>query len=143
VTCAATWRTRIRRCISTDETMSDHSMMLFIIWLSLRLLLLVPNCDTMFFLCSRLHFCTFVSTSCSSTAVDRMSYSRAGCTWLIWPLCKTDSSRYFPGRGYGRCPASSSSPSLNSFLPECSPRIWLNCRILASFVYWDIVGAPL
>ena len=106
--------------------------MLFIIWFSLRLLLLVPNWDTMFFLCYNDHFCTFVSLYCYTTVVERTSYSLAGLLPTIRPF-STSSSMYLPGSCYVFCPERRSSPSLVSILPSLVPFIWLNCSILTYF----------
>ncbi len=112
-----------------------HSMILFIIWLSLRLLLLVPNCETIFFLCSKLHFCTLDSFSSSFTAVHLRSYIPAFLHYTTLPP-STTATRYYPGSFTPRCLLMSNSSPVDYTFPSWTPRIWLNCKI---FISWDIV----
>ena len=96
--------------------------MLFIIWFSFRLLLLVPNCDTMFFLCSSDHFCSLVSLYFSTTACVLTSYILAGRhSTILSP--STTATRYDPGVFSAFCPLSSNSPLEDgpTRLPERSP----------------------
>ena len=116
-------------------------MILFIIWFNLRLLLLVPNCDTMFFLCSRVHFWIFVSVYFSITAVDFILYSLAYFQLTIFPLESTSAIMYLPGSYSGFWPERNSSPFFSYFLPYWTPFIWLNCKILIFSVPSFIVVA--
>ncbi len=109
-----------------------HSIMLFIIWFSFLLLLLVPNWDTIFFLWSSDHFWVFVSAYCYFIAVERMSNIEAGCQSMILPF-STTATRYSPGSLTPSCEEriNYSFVFLTSyFLPYLTPFIWLNWRIL-------------
>jgi hypothetical protein len=116
-------------------------MMLFIIWLSFRLLLLVPNWDTIFFLCYRLHFCTLDSDYCSLTTVDRISIILVGNHFTIL-LSSTTAIKYLPGSStplwdyiYRMRVLSSLFQFRADSLPYLVPFIWLYWSMY--IYYWS------
>lgn len=130
----------IQKCIASDNLWTveyikgrifGHCIMLFIIWLSFRLLLLVPNWETIFFLCSKLHFCTLDSDYCWLTTVDRISIILEGNHFTIL-LFSTIAIKYLPGSSTPLCDYIYIMRVLSSLcqlrvdsLPYLVPFIWL------------------